>query len=152
MAIANKGVADMSIDSVLDLTGPTLTIVVAGLILGYFAGFVGGALGGGIDTYFFSPWARILDATGRRAVARVGIENGRFAGAVLGVIFGGITSAFCHIVTPTIVILGALCSCSLFVWWLYKGLTESVEGLAGGIFGGAISGIIAGYLGIYLMR
>lgn len=142
----------MSIDSVIDLTGPTLTMVIAGLILGYFAGFVGGALGGGIDTYFFSPWARILDAAGRMAVARVGMENGGVAGAILGVIFGGITSAFCHIVSPAIVILGALCSCTLFVWWLDKRLTESVEGLAGGICGGAISGIVAGYLGIYLMR
>jgi hypothetical protein len=91
----------MNIDSVIDLTGPTIAMV---------------------------------------------------AGAILGVIFGGITSASYQAVSPAIVILGALCSCTLFVWRLDKGLTESVESLAGGIFGGAISGIIAGYLGTYLMR
>jgi hypothetical protein len=101
IAIAKKEAVDMNIDSVIDLTGPTIAMV---------------------------------------------------AGAILGVIFGGITSASYQAVSPAIVILGALCSCTLFVWWLDKGLTESFESLAGGIFGGAISGIIAGYLGTYLMR
>ena len=148
--LAGSDLAIPETDLGVELPYPAL--IIAGGLLGAAAGFVGGAIGGWIETYFFSSWARILDARGRSAVAVVGVENGKNFGVRLGSITGALGAAFGHLIPLWAFLTGALLFALVLARTASRNLTESVEGLSGSIIAGFLVGSAAGYVCLYLFR